>query len=242
MADPSGPFLSVVLPCFNEEKNIAGAVRRVDAYRRLKNQPWEILVVDDGSSDATSARVKEMVGEGMPDLKLLRFEKNRGKGHAVREGMLAASGKFLLLTDVDLSSPIKEADKLVSVLERGADVAIGSRARRSRGADVQQSFRRTLSGRIFNFFVQLLVLPGIADTQCGFKLFKRQAGRDLFSVQKLDGFSFDVEVLWLARRKGYKIAEVPVMWSQGEDSKVSLFRDSFRMLGDLFKIKRLHRA
>lgn len=141
---------------------------------------------------------------------------------------------------VDLSSPMKEADKLLEELEKGADVAIGSRAKRQKGVEVQQSLRRYVSGRIFNLFVQSLVLPGIQDSQCGFKCFTRDAAHKLFSAQKLDGFSFDVEVLFLARKLGLRIVEVPVMWSQGVDSKVSLLRDSTRMLGDLVRIKGLH--
>jgi len=129
---------------------------------------------------------------------------------------------------------------LIRAMAYEGDLAVGSRALRAEGCDVQQSFKRALSGRIFNFFVQWLVLRGIHDTQCGFKCFKKKAARDLFSAQKLDGFSFDVEILYLARKKGYQIEEVPVMWSQGADSKVKLFRDSFRMLKDLFKIKKLH--
>ncbi len=233
--------LSVVIPVFNEEKNILDAVRRIDAYRRVKRQSWEIIIVDDGSTDRTAELTRGLIqSTDFSHVRLLSFEKNRGKGRAVREGALAATGEYVLLTDVDLSSPIKEVDKLLGPLQQGADIAIGSRAKRSRGCDVQQSFKRTLSGRIFNFFVQLFVLPGIRDTQCGFKCFTRKAAHDLFKIQKLDGFSFDVEILYLARKKGYKISEVPVMWSQGEHSKVSLFRDSLRMLGDLFRIKKIH--
>ncbi len=234
-------FLSVVIPVFNEERVVLDAIRCVEAYRQVKGQAWEILVVNDGSKDQTSSLVRNYIqSSGTDFVKLLSFDKNRGKGAAVRQGVLASKGKYILVTDADLSSPIKEADKLLRAMEYGADVAIGSRALRERGADVQQSFKRALSGRIFNALVHLLVLPGIHDTQCGFKCFRRAAALDIFSAQKLDGFSFDVEALYLARKKGYKINEVPVMWRQGEKSSVSLFRDSQRMLGDLFKIKKIH--
>ena len=240
-ADTGPVYLSVVIPVYNEEKSVLEALRRIGAYGDLKKQVWEIIVADDGSTDKTASLVRDFIPSGeFSHVRLISLDKNQGKGAAVRAGMLQARGRYALLTDVDLSSPIKEVDKLIRALDGGADVAIGSRAKRAPDCDVRQSFKRVVSGRIFNFFVRLLVLPGIADTQCGFKCFRQKAARDLFSAQKLDGFSFDVEILYLARKKGYHISEVPVMWSQGQDSKVSLFRDSFRMLGDLFRIKSIH--
>ncbi len=239
--DTGSVFLSVIIPVFNEERVVVDTIRRVDAYRRVKHQFWEILIVDDGSSDRTASLVRDFIAsEKLPDIRLISYAKNRGKGAAVRQGMLEARGEHMLLTDADLSSPIKEVDKLLSVIQQGSDIAIGSRAKKLWGSDTHQSFRRALSSRIFNFFVQFLVLPGIKDSQCGFKCFKKNAAQELFSVQKLEGFSFDVEILYLARKKGYKVTEVPVMWSQGKDSKVSVLRDSFRMLGDLFRIKKIH--
>jgi dolichyl-phosphate beta-glucosyltransferase len=233
--------LSVVIPVYNEERNIRETLRRIEAFLSLKNISWEVCVVSDGSKDGT-VDVLEDVRRTKPQLplKILRSDSNHGKGFASRRGMLEARGRYVLLTDADLSAPIKESDRLTAALEKGADVAIGSRAVREKDCDVRQSLKRHISGRIFNFFVQLLVLPGIRDSQCGFKCFTRAAAQKLFSAQKLDGFSFDAEVLYLARKNGYKIAEVPVMWSQGADSRISLFRDSFRMLKDLFKIKKLH--
>ena len=234
--------LSVVVPVYNEEKKITETVRRISIYLSLKLVPCELIVVNDGSKD----RTREMMGHLMQEinhpsfLKFIDYEKNRGKGHACRQGMLASRGRYVLLTDADLSSPIKESEKLVAALEKGADVAIGSRAIRAKDCDVQQSLKRRISGRIFNGIVQTLVLPGIHDSQCGFKCFKRQSAQKLFGAKKLDGFSFDVEVLYLARKFGHKIAEVPVMWKQGQDSRVSFLRDSLRMVGDLFKIKKLH--
>ncbi len=242
MTEELKPRLTVVIPIYNEEKHILGTLSRLEAYRTVKGQSWEILVANDGSTDGTAALVEDFIrAKNLPHIRLLSSEKNRGKGAAARMGMTAASAEYVLMTDVDLSTPIKEVDKLVNELDRGADVAIGSRAVKARGCDVRQSFKRALSGRIFNFFVQLLVLRGIGDTQCGFKCFRRAAAADLFAAQKIDGFSFDVEVLYLARKRGYKIAEVPVMWSQGLHSKVDLFRDSIRMMGDLFRIKSFHR-
>ena len=238
----NGPArLSVVVPVYNEEKKIVETVRRISAFLSLKGQPAELIVVNDGSKDKT-----RQIMQSLPQqehgvfLRFLDSDVNHGKGYACRQGMLEAKGRYILLTDADLSSPIKESDKLVAALERGSDVAIGSRAVREEGCDVQQSLKRRIAGRIFNFFVQLLVLPGIRDSQCGFKCFTNEAAQKLFRAQKLDGFSFDVEVLYLARKSGYQIAEVPVMWIQGEDSRVSFFRDSTRMLKDLFKINKIH--
>ena len=235
-------YLSVVVPLYNEEKNIKETARRVGAYLSLMNEPWELILVNDGSTDRTGQILREMTSPpGQSSLKPLHETVNHGKGFACRQGVKQARGRYVLLTDADLSSPIKEVDKLIAALEKGAQVACGSRALRAKDCDVQQSFKRQVSGRIFNFFVQSLVLPGVLDSQCGFKCFTREAAQKLFSTQKLDGFSFDVEVLYLARKFGYKIAEVPVMWSQAPESHVSLFRDATRMLKDLFKIKELHK-
>ena len=233
--------LSVVIPVYNEERNIGETLRRVEAFFSLKGISWEVCVVSDGSRDKTAEIVEEIqrLNPELP-LQFFRSDTNHGKGYTSRRGMLAARGRYVLLTDADLSAPIKEVDRLTAALEKGADVAIGSRATGDKDCDIRQSVKRHISGRIFNFFVQLLVLPGIQDSQCGFKCFTHEAAQRLFSTQKLDGFSFDVEVLYLARKFGYRIDEVSVMWSQGLDSRVSLFRDSILMLKDLFKIKKLH--
>jgi dolichyl-phosphate beta-glucosyltransferase len=240
MPDPTAIHLSVVVPVYNEEKIILETVRRLRAHFSLR--PWraEILVVDDGSTDRTVELLKSAGADPVSELVVLTAKMNSGKGFAARRGALAARGRYVLLTDADLSTPIKEVDKLIAVLEGGQDVAIGSRALRERGCDVQQSLKRHVSGRIFNFFVRILVLKGFRDTQCGFKCFKKAAAVALFNRQKLDGFAFDVELLYLARKHGYFVKEVPVMWKQGADSRVSLLRDSTRMVGDLFKIRRLH--
>lgn len=230
--------ISIVIPVYNEEKLIAECLRRVEAFLSLKPWEWEIIVSSDGSKDSTDSIV-ENISKQRPQgrLKLLTAEKNTGKGMAVRRGVLEAGGKFILVTDVDLSAPIKEMDKLVTALENGCDIAIGSRAIREPGCDVQQSFKRWLAGRIFNFFVQVLVIKGFKDTQCGFKCFNQAAARDIFSVQKLNGFAFDVEVLLLARKKNLKVKEVAVMWKEAGSSKVKLIRDSIGMLKELFGLR-----
>ncbi|MBI2094687.1 MAG: glycosyltransferase family 2 protein [Candidatus Omnitrophica bacterium] len=236
------PYLSVVIPVFNEEGTIAETLRRLRAFFSLKDYPWECLVVSDGSTDRTCERAREAIAAlsaGAPsNFRLLSNAKNRGKGAAARQGMLAASGRYILLTDVDLSSPIKEADKLVLALEEGSDIAIGSRALRAPGADVRQSLRRRISGRLFNLAVRTLLLRDFQDTQCGFKCFRKEAAHRLFTLQTLDGFSFDVEVLYLAVKNGMQVKEVPVMWSQGQDTKVKFLRDSYRMVRDLFFLRR----
>ena len=233
--------LSVVIPAYNEEKTLPEALRRISAYLELKKISWEVVVVNDGSRDQTYDVLLKYIQEHPGQIiKILTFDPNHGKGFAARQGMLAAKGRYVLLTDADMSSPIKETDKLIKALENGHEVAIASRAVRAPGCDVRQSFKRRLSGRIFNLFVQNLVLPGIRDSQCGFKCFTNEAAQKIFSAQKLDGFAFDVEALYLARRLGYKIAEVPIMWSEGKNSKIRLLRDPFFMIGDLLKIKKLH--
>jgi dolichyl-phosphate beta-glucosyltransferase len=230
--------ISIVIPVYNEEKLIAECIRRVEAFLSLKSWSWEIIVSSDGSSDQTDSVVAELAKQRpQGQLKLLTADKNTGKGMAVRRGMLEAQGKFVLMTDVDLSAPVKEMDKLLASFDQGYDIAIGSRAVRAPGCDVQQSFKRWLSGRIFNLFVQALVIGGFKDTQCGFKCFKQKAARDIFSSQKLNGFSFDVEVLLLAKKKGFKIKEVPVMWKEAKASKVKLVHDSARMLRELLWLR-----
>ena len=240
MAEGTGEpiFLSVAIPAYNEASCIAESLRRVTAYLSLKGRPWEILVSTDGSTDGTDDAVRAFAASRPAgQVRLLVSEVNRGKGAAVRRAVLSASGRYVLVTDADLSAPIKESDKLLAALDEGHDVAIGSRGIRKAGCDVRQSFKRRLSGRVFNAFVRVLILDGFRDTQCGFKCFRREAAQALFKEQKVDGFAFDVETLYLAVRKGLRVKEVPVMWSQGRDSKVRLLRDSFSMVGQLFFLR-----
>jgi dolichyl-phosphate beta-glucosyltransferase len=234
------PELSVVVPVFNEQRIIRETVRRIGAYFDFIGQAGEILIVNDGSTDRTAAALEGAPHGTLSTLRVLTAKTNSGKGFAVRRGALEARGRQILVTDADLSTPLKEVEKLQAALAAGADVAIGSRAIPRKEADVQQSFKRHLSGRIFNTLVQTLLLPGFHDTQCGFKLFTAPAARALFPLQQMIGFSFDVEILYLARKQGLRIAEVPVMWKQGATSQVNLFRDSTRMVRDLFIIKKKH--
>jgi dolichyl-phosphate beta-glucosyltransferase len=188
------------------------------------------VVVDDGSRDRTAERA-EAAGATV-----LRNEANRGKGYAVRRGMLAARGARRLMTDADLSTPIEELERLGARIDEGYDVVIGSRALPGARIEVRQPWYRENMGRLFNLFVRALAVPGVTDTQCGFKLFTAAAARDVFAAARLDGFSFDVEALFLARRKGYRIAEVPVVWRNDAASRVSLLR-GFLAFPDLLRIR-----
>lgn len=231
--------LSVVIPAYNEESRIVDSIERVCAFFDASHKNGEVIVSSDGSTDRTDERVGEWIRRNpSKPARLLTSKPNTGKGFAARQGILAANGEYILITDTDLSAPIKEVDKLIGALKEGRDVAIGSRAVREQGCDVQQSPRRWFAGRVFNWIVRSTMLPGLWDTQCGFKCFRREAAKKLFSIQKEDGFIFDVEILFLARRLGYKIKEVPVMWRESGSSHVRLARDSTAMLRALSNIKK----
>ena len=202
----SRPSLSVVIPAFNEAQRLPGDARARARVSRRPRRPYQVLVVDDGSTDGTA----EVARAGPGPVEVLRHAPNRGKGYAVRAGMLAATGERRLMTDADLSTPIEEIARLEAELERGFDVAIGSRAVAGARIEVHQPLYRELMGRLFNRLVQLLLLPGLHDTQCGFKLWRAEAAAAAFAACRLDGFSFDVEALYVARLRGLRIAELPV--------------------------------
>jgi dolichyl-phosphate beta-glucosyltransferase len=231
--------LSVVIPAYNEIARLEPTLRRVIAYCRAQCPLFEIIVVDDGSTDGTPDLVERIAAEEA-GVKLIALGANRGKGAAVRSGVLAARGREVLFSDADLATPIEELDKLRQRLADGCDIAIGSRAAPGADIRVRQHPMRELMGRTFNLMVRVAALGGIRDTQCGFKLFRRDAAHDLFGRARLDGFAFDVEVLWLARGR-YQVAEVPVVWSHVDDSKVSPGGDAARMFVDLLRIRWLHR-
>ncbi len=238
-------YLSVVIPTFNEQARIADTLVRVKEFLRESGWPAEVLVVDDGSSDATLEVVKAVdrgAGTAQPPTILLATPgpANHGKGRAVQIGLASAQGRFVVFTDADLSTPIEEVSKLLRALEDGADLAIGSRRLPTSDIEPQPSARRVM-GWIFGWLVRLLAVPGVRDSQCGFKCYRRHAAQRLSELQRIPGFSFDVEHLYLARRLGYRVVEVGVRWADSPGTKIKPWRDSWRMLRDLFRIRSLHR-
>lgn len=226
--------LSVVIPAYNEEQRLPATLDRIAAYREESPIPVvEILVVDDGSRDGTAALVESRQGL----VRLVRNPGNRGKGYAVRNGMLAAKGEWILSTDADLSAPIEELGKLVAAARReNAVVAIGSRALDRKLVKVHQPMMREVSGRAFNLAMRMVTGLPFRDTQCGFKLFRRDAAKNIFSRQVEEGFSFDVEDLVIARVLGLRSIEVPVEWSNVEGTKVSLTQ-GMKSFADLVRIR-----
>jgi dolichyl-phosphate beta-glucosyltransferase len=227
------PDLSIVIPAYNEELRIVPTVREIVTYCRSGRRAFELILVDDGSRDGTSAVGRQLCEE----LRLIRLATNHGKGYAVRTGVLNSIGHSVLFADADGATPIAEIERLEDAVNRGADVAVGSRAFRREGVRVQAKMYRHLIGRTFHQLVERLADAGVKDTQCGFKLFRSAVARDLFSRMRMNGFSFDVEVLVMARRWGYQVAEVPVNWTHQPGSKVRLTLDSLRMAADLFRIR-----
>jgi len=230
------PDLSIVIPAFNEEARVGPTLRDYVAYCRQGARRAELIVVDDGSLDRTSAVVNELSSEH-PEIRLIRLAENQGKGQAVRSGVVNAQGRFILFADADGATALSEIERLEAALAAGADVAIGSRALTDAQVRVEARLYRRVIGRIFHGLVETLTVPGVKDTQCGFKLFRGLVAHDLFSRMRIRGFSFDVEVLMMAQRRGYRIAEVPVNWTHQPGSKVNLVTDSARMLRDLFVIR-----
>jgi dolichyl-phosphate beta-glucosyltransferase len=233
----SATALSVVIPAWNEEARLPATLRRIVDYLAPRGQAFEVLVVDDGSTDGT-ARVA--LSFGAPEVRLLGSGSNRGKGYAVRLGMLEARGERRLMTDADLSTPIEDLPRLEQALADGAGVAIGSRALPASQVLVRQGVFREGMGRLFNLAVRALLLPDLRDTQCGFKLFTAAAARDAFAAIRLEGFCFDVEALVAARARGHRIAEVPVTWSNDAATRVGLGKGA-RAFADLVGIRERRR-
>ena len=233
------PSISIVIPAYNEERRLPATLRSILDYLRARDwSSWEVIVVNDGSMDGTAA-VAEQFGAAYSGVRLLQNPGNRGKGYSVRHGMLEAECDWVLFTDSDLSAPIEELDKLIAAAnQRGASVAIGSRAVDRRLIEVHQSWFRETAGRVFNLLMRVATGLPFADTQCGFKLFERGAAREIFRRQRIERWGFDAEVLFIARRLGYRSIEVPVRWSHSEGTKVSMFRDSVNMFLDLLRIRR----
>lgn len=229
-------FLSVIIPAYNEEKRLLSTLSKICAYLSTKDFPYEIIVVDDGSTDNTLQMVKNFASSNR-HIVILINEQNSGKGFSVRKGMLSARGEYVFFTDADLSTPIEEIEKCLPYLINGYDVVIGSRSMPGSDILVHQPWYREKMGKIFNFMVNMVLLKGIIDTQCGFKGFKREAVRTVFNRCKIDGFSFDVEALYLSRKYNFKIKEIPIRWENSPLSKVSPIKHSLQMFKDLIGIK-----
>jgi dolichyl-phosphate beta-glucosyltransferase len=231
------PAISVVVPAYDEERRIERMLLEALAYFRQRGLAAEILVVDDGSRDHTSGVVGRL-GRTWPELRLIRLAQNHGKGYAVRTGVVNAIGSSVLLADADGATPIAELVRLEQALASGHDVAVGSRAvPRDAGVHVERRWYRHVMGRTFHWLVETMAVKGVRDTQCGFKLFRGAVAHDLFSRMRMAGFSFDVEVLLMAQRRGYLVAEVPINWVHQPGSKVNVVRDSIRMAADLIAIR-----
>jgi dolichyl-phosphate beta-glucosyltransferase len=227
--------LSVVVPCFNEESRLSRSLSVALAYLEGDGRSYEVILVDDGSRDCTLELIRA-AERRHPAVRGVAVSTNRGKGRALAEGVAVSSGGLVLISDADFSAPIEELPKLEAAIAAGADVAIGSRAKRG-AREVDQPVHRRLMGKSFNLAVQALLLPGLWDTQCGFKLFRGQVARDLFGRLRTDGFAYDVEVLYEARRSGWEVIEVPVRWINSATTRVHAVRHSREMLIDLLRIR-----
>ncbi len=232
-------IISIVIPAYNEAQRIAKTIQSIRKYRSDKGIDIDLIVSDDGSTDNT-CEVVQKEADGL-NYRILKSPQNKGKGHAVRQGVLASKGDMVLFCDADLSTPIEELDKLLKVLQEGADVAIGSRALDLSDVQVHQNFFRETMGKAFNVLARMLAFRGIHDSQCGFKCFRKDAARALFAASKIDGFCFDAEIMYLAQKKAFRVQEVPVVWRNSPQSKVSILSDPARMFLDLFRLRWLHR-
>ncbi|MGH9734049.1 MAG: dolichyl-phosphate beta-glucosyltransferase [Candidatus Acidiferrales bacterium] len=232
------PDLSIIIPAYNEENRLPRTLARIEDYfsaKQIAAYTFEIVVVDDGSTDATATVAQEW-SQRLP-LRVVSNGGNRGKGYSVRHGMLDARGRIAMFTDADLSSPIQECAKLVAAIAAGNDVAIGSRAVDRSLIEQHQSPFREVAGMIFNGFVRTLTLLPFHDTQCGFKAFLLEPSRIAFEQQRIEGFGFDPEILFIAKRNGLRMIEVPVRWAHDPATKVHVIRDSFLMFCDLLYIR-----
>ena len=229
-------MLSIVVPCYNEEQRLPRTIEQVERYLDDKNLDYELILVDDGSTDGTRL-IMDAAAKRNQFVRLEALPQNRGKGRALAEGVASARGSEILVTDADLSTPIEELEKLQAQLDRGAGVAIASRALRASRVEVSQPIYRVLMGKVFNLLVQAVLLPGIWDTQCGFKLFRADVAHDAFGRLTTDGFGYDPEVLYRAKQLGVKIAEVPVVWRNSAPTKVSPIKSSIDMFKHVVRVR-----
>jgi glycosyltransferase involved in cell wall biosynthesis len=230
------PYLSIVIPAYNEGARIEAALEGVMACVAAEHWDAEVLVVDDGSTDDTAGIVERWLGL-YPRLRLIKNPGNRGKGFSVRNGMLQASGEIVMFTDADLSAPMSEAVGLIAALEGGADMAIGSRWMDRARQTIHQPLYRQFFGRCFNWITRSVIGLPFRDTQCGFKAFRRDAARVIFRLQTIERWGFDPEILFIARKLKYRIAEVPVTWGHDERSRISYLKDGLKMLEEIAAIR-----
>ena len=229
------PFLSIIIPAHNEENRLPGTLEQVFDFLKKQSFSSEVIVVENGSSDRTYEIAQTFANQNKA-LHVIRNDQ-RGKGRAIRRGVREAAGNYLFFCDADLSMPIEEISKFLPPQLPHVDIAIASRE--APGAvRYHEPYYRHLTGRVFNTLIRLLVLPGLQDTQCGFKCIRAEVARDIFPYQTLTGWAFDVELLYIARRHGYQLVEIPIDWYFNADSKISVFRDSLRMFLDLLLIRR----
>jgi glycosyltransferase involved in cell wall biosynthesis len=228
------PHLSIILPALNEEQRLPRCLDKIDQWLQTKPFEAEVIVAENASTDNTAAITQEFA-QTHPYVKLIQL-KERGKGRAVKAGMLAADGDYRFICDVDLSMPIEEVEKFLPPYTVGCDISIATRegklARR-----IDEPEYRHIMGRVNNLIIKIMALPDFEDTQCGFKMFSREAAEDLFSVQRMNGIGFDVELLFIAKRRGYKIREVPITWYFDADSRMRLVQDSLNILREIWEIR-----
>jgi dolichyl-phosphate beta-glucosyltransferase len=229
------PFLSIVIPAYNEEHRLPGTLQQVFNFFETQSFPAEVVVVENGSSDRTYDIAQEYA-KRHPGLHVIKSQ-TRGKGLAVKRGVVAAAGEYIFICDADLSMPIEEIQKFIPPQMQNVDVAIASREAPGAVRINEPSYRH-ITGRVFNTLIRWLLLPGLQDTQCGFKCIRAEVAHDIFPRQRLTGWAFDVELLYIARLRGYRVVEVPIHWYFNADSKISVLRDSLRMFLDLLVIRR----
>lgn len=228
------PLLSIVIPAYNEEQRLPLTLGQISNFLDSQSYPAEIIVVENGSSDRTLEIARDFTGR-IPYLRVFHEERN-GKGLAVKRGMLEAEGEYRFICDADLSMPIEEVNRFIPPTLSNVDIAIASREAQGAVRYDEPEYRHIV-GRVFNTLVRILALPGLQDTQCGFKCFRGDIAENLFPKQTISGWTFDVEILYIARRRGYQIMEIPIPWYFNPQSKVHLMRDSVRMFLDLLKIR-----
>jgi glycosyltransferase involved in cell wall biosynthesis len=228
----SYPQYSIVIPAYNESARILGALEAVTGCIRRRGWSAEVIVVDDGSRDQTAALVRAFAVK-VPEVRLVQNPGNRGKGYSVRNGILQALGEVVMFTDADLSAPIEEAERLFAAIAGGADIAIGSRWLERTRQTIRQPLYRQFFGRCFNGVTRAVMGLPYADTQCGFKAFTRTAAQTVFQLQTIERWGFDPEILFIALKRGYRIAEVPVSWAHDERTRMSYLKDGMRMLEDI---------